>query len=131
MLCHNVLYDVNEDYILNEEDPNLLIRHIPAQLVKPGEQGGRYVSMSVGVHRRNVEDCNGGKVVDSFDCFPMPLHLACKSPRKNELEPSFKAVLEQGITLSRGSQRLDLVFLGANLDTQHGPKLAQLEYIVV
>ncbi|CAE8594452.1 unnamed protein product, partial [Polarella glacialis] len=64
--------------------------------------------------------------LESSRCFQVPVQLTCKSPRKNDLEPSFKAVLEQGVLLQRNSAKLDLVLLGANLDSQEGPKLAQL-----
>lgn len=118
-----------EDYMLNEEDRNLLIQHIPAQLVKAGDNGGRYVSMSIAVHRRNLRHCGGTEEESVFDCFRVPVQLTCKSPRKNELEPSFKAVLEQDLVLSRGCRQMNLVLLGANLDAQDEPKMRQMEAV--
>lgn len=113
------------DYVVNEEDRNLLLRHIPAQLVKSSGNGGRYVSMSVAVHRRNVtvglEPGSGGEI---FSVFPAPVMLTCKSPRKNLREPSFKGVLAQLVVLRRGDREIDLALLGANLDTQTQPRLA-------
>ncbi|CAE8596003.1 unnamed protein product, partial [Polarella glacialis] len=125
-MLKKVLRD-SEDYIVNESDRNLLIRYIPAQLVKPGESGhgGRYMSMSVAVHRRHVrcrDDVNGG-----FECFPTPVMLSCKSPRKNVLQPSFKGIMAQVVHLRSEHREMELLLLGANLDTQDEPKLAQLD----
>ncbi|CAE8625902.1 unnamed protein product, partial [Polarella glacialis] len=116
-MLKKVLRD-SEDYIVNESDRNLLIRYIPAQLVKPGEggHGGRYMSMSVAVHRRHVrcrDDVNGG-----FECFPTPVMLSCKSPRKNVLQPSFKGIMAQVVHLRSEHREMELLLLGANLDTQ-------------
>lgn len=115
------------NYVYNEDDAALSVRHIPAQLVKATEESARYVSMSVAVHRRNVSDTDRSGTVDNFDCFPVPCYLTCKSARKNELEPSFKMILAQEVMLHRGCKTIDLLLLGANLDTDDEAKLGQLE----
>uniref|UniRef100_A0A7S4WHN2 EF-hand domain-containing protein n=1 Tax=Alexandrium monilatum TaxID=311494 RepID=A0A7S4WHN2_9DINO len=115
------------NYLFNEDDEALLVRHIPAQLVKATEDAARYVSMSVAVHRRNVADFDHAGSADHFDCFPLPGFLTCKSARKNELAPSFKAIMAQEVILRRGGRTVDLLLLGANLDTNDKARLGQLE----
>lgn len=119
--------DRGAQYIFNEEDRALLVRHIPAQLVKATEGGARYVSMSVCVHRRNVQDFDSDGDIDNFDCFPEPVYLTCKSARKNELAPSFKSILAQQVLLHCKGKVVDLLLLGANLDTDDEAKLGQLQ----
>lgn len=114
-------------YVFNEDDEALAVRHIPAQLVKATEDSARYVSMSVAVHLRNAYDNDRSGSVDNFDCFPVPCYLTCKSARKNELGPSFKSILVQEVVLHRGCKTVDLLLLGANLDTDDKAKLGQLE----
>ena len=74
-----------EDYIFNEDDDGLVVRFIPVQLVRATDDGHRYVSLSVAVHRRNVQDYDGDGSLDHHDCFRIPVYLTCKSPRKNEV----------------------------------------------
>ena len=113
--------------VFNEDDPTLLVRQIPAQLVKATEDGVRHVSMHVAVKRMYVRDFDADCTISHSDCFPETLALTCKSARKNELEPSFKSVLRQEVLLHIDGSDVDLVLLGANLDTQDDAKLGQLE----
>jgi len=119
--------DRAEEYVFNEDDPALLIRQIPAQLVKATEDGLRHVSMHVAVKRKYVRDFDDDSAISHSDCFPEALSLTCKSARKNEFVPSFKAILRQDVLLHVGGCDVDLALLGANLDTQDEAKLGQLE----
>jgi hypothetical protein len=46
-----------EEYVFNEDDDGLVLRNIPAQLVRATDAGQRFASLSVAVHRRNVQVC--------------------------------------------------------------------------
>ena len=116
-----------EDYVFNEDDDGLVLRNIPAQLVRAAESGQRFVSLSVAVHRRNVQDYDGDGELDHHDCFPVPVYLTCKSPRKNEFTACGKAILAQDVVINRGGTVMDLVLLGANLDTDDEAKHGQLK----
>ena len=118
--------DANE-YLFNEDDPSLLIRQIPAQLVKSAGDGLRHVSMHVAVSRRLVKEGGNDASINHHDCFPETLSLTCKSARKNEFEPSFKAILKQEVLLHVDGSDVDLMLLGANLDTDDESKLGQLQ----
>ena len=120
-----------EDYVFNEDDDGLVLRNIPAQLVRATDSGQRFVSLSVAVHRRNVQDYDGDGELDHHDCFPVPVYLTCKSPRKNELTACGKAILAQDVVVTRGGTVMDLVLLGANLDTDDEAKLGQLKELQV
>ena len=115
------------DEVFNEDDPALLLRQIPAQLVKATESGLRHVSMHVAVKRCYVRDFDADSAISHSDCFPETLALTCKSARKNEFEPCFKSVLRQEVLLHVNGCDVDLVLLGANLDTHDDAKLGQLE----
>eukprot|EP00439_Symbiodinium_sp_Y106_P038226 s6995_g4.t1 len=110
------------EYVFNEDDPSLLIRQIPAQLVKSAGDGLRYVSMHVAVSRRLVKESENDASSNHHDCFPETLSLTCKSARKNEFEPSFKAILKQEVLLHVDGSDVDLMLLGANLDTDDESK---------
>jgi len=114
-------------YVFNEDDPSLLIRQIPAQLVKGVDDGFRYVSMHVAVKRKFVRDFDNDADINHHDCFPETLSLACKSARKNEFEPSFKAILKQEVLLNVDGRDVNLMLLGANLDTDDESRLGQLQ----
>jgi hypothetical protein len=115
-----------DDYVYNEDDDGLVLRHIPAQLVRAADNGQRYVSLSVAVHKRNVDDYDGDGTLDLHDSFPVPVYLTCKSPRKNEVTACGKAILAQDVIITRGGTVIDLVLLSANLDTDDKAKLGQL-----
>mmetsp|Transcript_8049 Transcript_8049/g.17468 ORF Transcript_8049/g.17468 Transcript_8049/m.17468 type:complete len:926 (-) Transcript_8049:48-2825(-) len=117
-----------EEYIVNEDDKELSVRHIPAQLVRVTDEGERFVSMSVAVHRRNVRESQKDSR-NNYDCFPTPVYIACRSPRKNEAGPGGKFILAQDLVLYRNGAVLDLILLGANLDTDDQSKEAQLEAV--
>eukprot|EP00931_Biecheleriopsis_adriatica_P003963 TRINITY_DN105705_c0_g1_i1.p1 TRINITY_DN105705_c0_g1~~TRINITY_DN105705_c0_g1_i1.p1 ORF type:complete len:1136 (+),score=244.28 TRINITY_DN105705_c0_g1_i1:99-3506(+) len=119
--------DNAKDYIFNEDDAGLLVRHIPAQLVKATESGSRYVAMFVAVRRRYVFDSDEDQDVDHYDCFPEPGYLSCKSARRNDYSPTFKSIMTQSVILNIDGEKLDLLLLGANLDTNDEAKLGQLE----
>lgn len=121
----NTMGKQGAEYIFNEDDRALVVRHIPAQLIKVSDGGGRFVSMCVAVHKRSVQDSPAD--VQHFNCFPVPGFLTCKSGRKNELEPSTKSIFAQEVLLRRGDHAVDLLLLGANLDTDDEAKLGQLE----
>ncbi|CAK9029254.1 Reverse transcriptase domain-containing protein [Durusdinium trenchii] len=116
-----------ESYVFNEDDPALLLRQIPAQLVKATDDGLRHVSMHVAVKRQYVRDFDADSAISHSDCFPETLALTCKSARKNEFEPCFKSVLKQEVLLHVNGCDVDLVLLGANLDTHDDAKLGQVE----
>lgn len=119
-----------EDYIVNEDDRTLVVQYIPAQLVQDTDEGERFVSMSVAVHRRNVGEApKRDQDTDLYSCFPVPVYLTCKSPRKNKVGPGYKAVLAQDVVLRRGGTVLDLVLLGANLDMDDLARQSQLESV--
>ena len=44
-----------QNYVYNEEDSGLVLQNIPAQLTHISEEHQRFVSLSVAVHRRNVQ----------------------------------------------------------------------------
>eukprot|EP00930_Biecheleria_cincta_P099334 TRINITY_DN9096_c0_g2_i1.p1 TRINITY_DN9096_c0_g2~~TRINITY_DN9096_c0_g2_i1.p1 ORF type:complete len:993 (+),score=167.85 TRINITY_DN9096_c0_g2_i1:57-3035(+) len=115
------------DYVFNEDDHGLLVAHIPCQLVQATEDGSRYVSMPIAVHRRVVRDTDLDGDRDHHDCFPTHGYLTCKSSRRNEYSPTFKSILTQNILLHVNGKDLDLMLLGANLDTNDEAKLGQLE----
>ena len=113
--------------VFNEDDPALLLRQIPAQLVKADDEGLRHVSMHVAVKRKYVRDFDNDASINHHDCFPETLSLTCKSARKNEFEPSFKAILKQEVLLHVDGRDVDLMLLGANLDTDDESRLGQLK----
>ena len=127
LLRRSMKADTVDEYVLNEDDPSLLIRQIPAQLVKGADDGLRYVSMHVAVSRHFVKDVRDDSSINHHDCFPEPLSLTCKSARKNEFEPSFKAILKQEVLLHVDGSDVDLMLLGANLDTDDESRLGQLQ----
>jgi hypothetical protein len=45
----------SHNYVYNEEDTGLVLQNIPAQLTHISEEHPRFVSLSVAVHRRNVQ----------------------------------------------------------------------------
>ena len=106
-----------DDYLINEDDGGLVLRHIPAQLVAVTNEGQRFMTLSVAVHRRNVEDMDDNGDRDNHDCFPVPVYLTCKSPRKNEVTACGKALIGQDVVLSRDGKQMDLVL--GTLTTQH------------
>ena len=97
------------DYIFNEDDKALVIRYLPVQQARPTEHGQRYVLLAVAVHRRNVVDPDNKGERNLHDCFPVPVYLACKSPRKNEVAAFGKAVIVQDVVLQLNGSALDLV----------------------
>ena len=118
------------EYVLNEDDPSLLVRQIPAQLVKSAGDGLRHVSMHVAHSRRLVKRVT--MMLPSITTTASqrryrPLSLTCKSARKNEFEPSFKAILKQEVLLHVDGSDVDLMLLGANLATDDESKLGQLQ----
>jgi hypothetical protein len=78
------------------------------------------------VHKRNVQDTDDDGDRDNHDCFPVPVYLTCKSPRKNEVTACGKALIGQDVIICRDGKQLDLVLLGANMDTDDQAKQAQL-----
>ena len=98
-----------EDYISNEDDRALVIRHIPVQQARLTEQGQRFVSLAVAVHRRRVLNDGHGGSSTVHDCFPVPVYLTCKSPRKNEVTANGKAVIVQDVVLHCAGIVVDLV----------------------
>ena len=100
-----------EDYISNEDDRALVIRHIPVQQARLTEQGQRFVSLAVAVHRRCVSNDGHGGSSNVHDCFPVPVYLSCKSPRKNEVIANGKAVIVQDVVLHCAGAVVDLVIL--------------------
>ena len=98
-----------DDYVFNEDDGGLVLRHIPAQLVAVTNEGQRFMTLSVAVHRRNVQDTDHDGDEDNHDCFPVPVYLTCKSPRKNEVTACGKALIGQDVVICRGNAVLDLV----------------------
>jgi hypothetical protein len=115
-----------EDYLFNEDDGGLVLKNIPAQLVAVTNEGQRYMTLSVAVNKRIVQDMDDDGDRDKHDCFPVPVYLTCKSPRKNEVTACGKAMIGQDVVICRGGKQLDLVLLGANLDTDDQSKEAQL-----
>lgn len=116
------------DYIVNEDDRTLVVQYIPAQLVQDTDEGERFISMSVAVHKRNIEGLKE-RDQDLYSCFPVPVYLTCKSPRKNKVGPGYKSVLAQDVVLHRDGTVLDLVLLGANLDMDDQARQSQLESV--
>jgi len=115
-------------YVFNEDDHSLSIRHIPAQLVQVKENVTRYVSMHIAVNKTLVQDFDRDGDFDHHDCFPEACYVTCKSARKNEYEPGFKSILAQSVLLHMETgHELDLLLLGANMDTNDDAKLGQLE----
>lgn len=104
-----------KDYIFNEDDKALVIRHLPVQQARLTEHGQRFVLLAVAVHRRNVIDTDQDGNSNHHDCFPVPVYLACKSPRKNEVAANGKAIIVQDIVLHYNGAPLDLVCLSAIL----------------
>ena len=127
LLGRSIKTEEHANYVLNEDDPSLLIRQIPAQLVKGVDAGLRYVSMHVAVSRQFVRNVENDASINHHDCFPETLSLTCKSARKNEFEPSFKAILKQEVLLHVDGSDVDLMLLGANLDTDDESRLGQLQ----
>jgi hypothetical protein len=115
-----------DEYLTNEDDGGLVLRHIPAQLVAVTNEGQRYMTLSVAVHKRNVQDTDDDGDRDNHDCFPVPVYLTCKSPRKNEVTACGKALIGQDVIICRDGKQMDLVLLGANMDTDDQAKQAQL-----
>jgi hypothetical protein len=108
-LLSKALKDDAADYVFNEEDVGLVLKHIPAQLVAVTNEGQRYMTLSVALHRRNVHDLDNDGDKDNFDCFPVPVYLTCKSPRKNEVTACGKALIGQDVVIGRNGKRIDLV----------------------
>jgi len=128
-LLRNALRD-QESYVLNEDDPALPLKYIPAILTSAKEGEARYCSMHVAIHKRNVADIDHDADFDHHDCFPMSPELICKSPRKNDHKPSFKAIIAQEVLLvppCMEADGLSLFLLGANLDTDDDAKHTQVE----
>ena len=124
-LLHKALRK-RDEYLTNEDDGGLVLRNIPAQLVAVTNEGQRYMTLSVAVHKRNVQDTDDDGDRDNHDCFPVPVYLTCKSPRKNEVTACGKALIGQDVIICRDGKQLDLVLLGANMDTDDQAKQAQL-----
>jgi len=126
-----------DDYVVNEDDPALTIKHIPAVLTSVKEGDSRYLSMHVAVKRTNIlerslndeAESEKGKI-NHEDCFPQCPTIIAKSPRKNDGEPSFKCVLAQELLLvAPGGKHstINLLLLGANFDTDDSSKDSQVE----
>ena len=101
-----------EDYISNEDDKALVIRHIPAHQARLTEPAQRFVALAVAVHRRNVPEIETDSLHATRmhqECFPVPVYLTCKSPRKNQVLASGKAVIVQDVVLHAHGAVLDLV----------------------
>jgi hypothetical protein len=107
-LLHNSLDDAKE-YMLNEDDKALVIQNLPVQQARLTENGQRYVLLAVAVHRRNVVDTDQDGNQNHHDCFPVPVYLTCKSPRKNEVAANGKAIIVQDVVLQFNGSPLDLV----------------------
>jgi len=116
-----------DQYIVNEEDNALCLQNIPAKLISTSQDAARYISMSVAVHKSWVTDNDKDGILDHYECFPIPANVTCLSPRKNALVPAWKSVLQQDVTLTCGEQTVQLVLLGANLDTDDEARLVQLQ----
>ena len=123
-LLSNALRD-REHYVCNEEDSSLTLKHIPAQLTHISGDESRFASLSVAVHRRNVEDYDGNGALDHHDCFPLPPYLTCKSPR-SDLAARGKTILAQDLVITRGGTAMDVVLLAANLDPDDASRAMQL-----
>jgi hypothetical protein len=124
-LLSRVLRD-REHYVFNEEDSSLALKNIPAQLTHMSEEEPRFASLSVAVHRRNVHELVGNGHLEHHNCFPLPVYLTCKSPR-TEAAARGKTILAQDMVIKRGGTVVDLVLLGANLDTDDEARAVQVQ----
>jgi hypothetical protein len=112
-----------DSFVYNEDDGGLVLQNIPAQLTHNTEESQVYTSLSVAVHKRNLQDYDGDGSLDHHDIFPLPVYLTCKSPCKKACG---KAILAQDVVITRAGTVMDLVLLGANLDTDEKARHDQL-----
>merc|ERR1712217_465140 len=109
----------DDDYVFNEDDSELKIKSVPAQLSKIVGADTYYSALYVCVHKRNTDvRCNDFSFPDTFPVQPM---LARGYDGDSEY-----GVITQEVIVCRGEVVIHLMILGANLSHEQSEMLSQM-----
>eukprot|EP00931_Biecheleriopsis_adriatica_P055691 TRINITY_DN32988_c0_g1_i1.p1 TRINITY_DN32988_c0_g1~~TRINITY_DN32988_c0_g1_i1.p1 ORF type:complete len:1002 (-),score=209.86 TRINITY_DN32988_c0_g1_i1:171-3176(-) len=118
-------------YVFNEQEEALVLKAIPAQLVKAESGRSRYVSIHICIKKELVVDSGcAGEVENAFPHIP---ELVCRSDMKNEAAPSFKGHIAQKVVIkcpTAPGGTLHLMLMGVNFDTEDGARARQAERLL-